>query len=491
VVKKKMNEFKKLLGIIFTFGIILLTNGMDRVYAYDRGQSIGNVSSGSAYNALLQGIGVGDGDSEFDTIEYKVLQDSGSTTPVNAGSFRVWELGLDYKSTYPAPYIYPSSITCNPSNRCTGSPINAITSGSDPVYVTAHFSAGNHLQVDHKYVIGFTANNAGNKVHLYGSSGDVLDGSCYYEDTGNMLRVDDYGDHDAFYVNKCAGVEDIYFSINGYLPPSVIQSGSAIANPLDQSALINLQGTMPVSSSQRLDILVWSSCTKSGYASYHSTTPDAHIEFYSDDCKTETIDRGNGYYYGVGWCYDPLDNSWSADGIEVPFPTDGYTCEYPVTFNLYEWSTSTRRYELIESGDIGTIGAITSGSSPTEPEPTDPIAWLAWKVKQILLEVFGFAGVDVGRIGILQDQLELHAPFAYGMAIFNFDTTAPLSSTSTPSLTLAFAPINGTSSPSFTWNGNAGVDTMLTSVRSVVSILLWCGLVAYIVLRVRSFSEKL
>jgi len=483
-------EFKKYLGSLFAFSAILLINGVGRVYAFDKGQAIGNTSSGSAYNALLQGIGAGDDDSEFETLEFKVLQDSGGDTPVNAGSFKVYELGTDYKSTYPAPAIYPSSITCSPSDRCTGSPISNMTSGSDPVYVTAHFNAGNFLQSDHKYIIGYTANNFANRLKLYGSSGNVLDeGSCYYDDSTSYGRVDVYGDHSAYYSNKCAGVEDIYFSFNGYFPPSVIQSGSAVPNPLDQTATINLEGTMPVDSSQRLDILVWSYCTKTGYASYHSTTPDAHIEFYSNDCQTETTDRGNGYYYGQGWCYDPYDTYWYADSIKVPFPTDGYTCEYPVSYNLYELKDG--RWDIIETGDIGTIGAITSGSSPDEPAPSDPIAWLAWKIKQILIDIFGFKNVDLSRVSILKDQLEQRAPFAYGMAVFAFDTTSPITSTSTPALTMAFANINGSSMPSYTWNGNAGTDTMLTSVRSVVSILLWCGLVAYIVLRIRSVSEKL
>jgi len=475
-------ELKKCLGIVLAVSAILLANGSNRVYAYS--QSLTDTVTSSAVNCGLQFLGTGIS-APLQSITIKVIN-TGGNIPVNVTSFRIVEYDdSSYTCSYPCNLNKrsPDSFTVDPPARYSG---GDITSGSGIVTIRATWNTGN-LTPNHYYTIGYTANNMGDTLKIVGTSGNPYSGGTFrysLGDGGNYCRVDMPQTY-----TTTGMLGDMYFSVDDAVEPSVIATGSQPADLTDQTIKFDLAGTMPVGSSQRLDILGWSQCTKSGYASYHSITPDAHISFYSTgngSCLTETQDNGGGYYNGAGWCYSPYNANWTATGIKFPFPNNGYTCTYPITYNLLTYANGS--WSLTQSGDITTIGNITSGSGAGQDcSGLDTGSYIVCKLKGVFSDAFGFQNIDTSEIGILGDQLKSKAPFAYAMSVFAFDTSAPAVSTSAPSLTFVFA----TSAPTYTWVPDAGIDTFLTGIRSVLSVLLWTMLVAYIVLRIRSVSEKL
>jgi hypothetical protein len=481
--KKLTYELKKCVGIIFAFSVILLANGTNRVYAYS--QSLENITSGSYVNCGIQLLGTGI-DTDLHSVTIKVYNNTGGNVPVNGWSLQIYEYDdSTYTCTYPCTLNQrsPDSWTTIPSDRRSG---DNVTSGSDPFYIRAVWNTGT-LHPNKYYIIGYKANNSGNRLKIVGTDTNAWAGGEFrwHYDQNNYCRVD----QPKTFSETGNGLQDMFFSINDAVNPTVILSGSQPPDLTDQTIKLNLSGTMPVGSQQRLDILGWSYCTKTGYASYHSTTPDAHITFYSTGngtCLTSTEDKGGGYYNGAGWCYSPYNSTWSATGIKFPYPNDGYTCQYPISYNLLTYQNGN--WTLTETGDITTLSTIPSGSGAgTDCSGLDTGSYIVCKLKTLFSDAFGFQNIDTSIIGVLTDQLNAKAPFAYAMSVFAFDTTAPLTSTSAPALTFVFA----TSAPSYTWQPDAGTDTVLTAIRSVLSVLLWGLLVAYIVLRVRSFSEKL
>jgi hypothetical protein len=468
--------------VVFTAGAVLFTNGGDRVYAYS--QSLDNITSGSAVTCGLQFLGAGVSAS-LSSLTIKVVNDGGGNVPVNNGAFQIVEYDTSaYTCVYPCSLNKrsPDSFAVTPSARYSG---GNITSGSGVVTIRAVWT-NTSMTPDHYYTVGYTGTNAGNNLKIVGTDVDVYAGGVFRYSTGdggNYCRVDQPQTY-----SHTGLLADMYFSIDDAVEPTTILSGTEPADLTDQTIKLDLAGTMQVAEHQRLDILAWSECSRSGYASYKSITPDATIQFFSNDCQTETIDKGSGYYTGAGWCFSPYNPAWTATGIKVPFPNN-YTCQYPISYNLYSWDSDHNRYILTASGDITVLSPITSGSGASANcDGLGTAEYIACKIKTTLTDVFGFNNIDTSTVNVLSDELKTKAPFAYGMAVFNFNMSAPLSSTSLPALSLVFA----TSSPTYNWTGGGvGIDSAFTTIRTALSIFLWVFLVSYIVLRIRSFSEKL
>lgn len=465
------------LGCFVVLNLVCGTNA----FAYTHAQGIKTAISSSAVDSALQSIGSGENNA-LTTLTIAVVNDSGSNVAITSGAFRVYYVDpLTEKSTYPAPHLDPDSIACNPSDRCTGSPINAITSGTGVVLITATFT-GKTLSSSYHYLIGYTAGNYGYLLKVVGSSSDVTTGSCYYDNSMSYNRPDDYGDHDAYFINKCPNVEDLYFIINGAVPPpTMIVSGSGTLDTLNNTLTFDMSGDLyVVESNYYAKIDIFSNCTRSGYASYVSQSPDVEIYAYGNECLTSTQNKGGGFYHAYEYCANTDTTTWKADEITLPHPAN-YSCDYPVTYCIY----STAPYQTPTIVSCGTLETISPDVSPTDTTCTT--FDVGCQIKKVMTDLFSFAGVNMGDITLASSELNARVPFAYTSAVFGMDWNSPTTSGTTPP-TLAFAFATG---GSYVYTPNVTLTNALNLIRPVIEVALWLMLVIYFITRVRSFAQSL
>lgn len=497
-----MNFFKKVL-VLITFCFISISFFSRDAFAIVQYDS--STIEGTARNAFFETLGTGL-TGALNTFTIKVVNNSGSNVAINAGAFPIYEFNdSSYQGAYP-PTSYkwsPSSIACNPSDRCTGFPITAITSGAGVVTVTGTFTSKT-FNASKYYIGGYFASNNGNVLKAVGSSTDLFAGSVWYDNSSSYARVDLFGAHGTYYANLLSTVSDLYFQVNGEVPdPGVSFTGDETVDILNHSITKSFSGDFyTVDDDYYADILVWRECTRTGYASDNSQSPIVHIRAEANDCNTSSVMDSPGYYTASDYCVDPVNTAWSVDNVALEYPAD-YACIYPVTYTLYqrhctfvsEWSGyHCASPTVVSEGDLGTFTpeADTSGadSNVDEPAKTDPLAWVAWKIEQILRSLFGLDNVDMDRLVFVKDEAIKRVPFAYVNEIFTLDWSAPESSGSVvPSMVFAFA--TPETITDYTYNSDSVVSGVLALIRPLFTVVIWLIFLVYLVHRVRELVVRL
>jgi hypothetical protein len=466
--------------LLLFFGFALagsLTQG--RVYAYT--QQFSTITSGSSVDCGMQTLGTGLSGS-IDEVSIRVINDTANAVPIN-NPIRIVEYDdSNYTCTYPcySNIISASSYSYYPAGRYSGS---SITAGSqEPVQITASYS-GKSFNPSKFYTVGYMASNYGNRLKIQGINYDNwVYGQFRWDRTTSYCRIDQPFNFSA----TGNGLTDMYFAFNddiGY--PYMVVSGSEVVDPLSNTVQVDLSGDfLQVDSGYSGYIQVKKVCTREGFPLIKTDIADVHIRVNAT-CETETTTIGAGFYYGYEYCDSPEDTHWKADRVSLPYPA-GYSCEYPTEYCLYD-----ENGQPIRCGDFGNIilGTITSGSeyNVEEPPKSDPIAWLGWKIGQVLTDLFSFKNVDTNQFNILKANINNHVPFAYATTIFNSDWSSPVTSGSAmPSLAFTFA-----TGGSYNYVPDGAVATVLGTIRPVLLIVLWLGLVTYIVFRVRELAHSL
>lgn len=476
-------------SVLFVSVVLLfVVFGNNVAFGYSQAEYSTVSSSVSASNIQVMGTGLS---GNVDTIT--IFANVPSDTAINNGI--LWLIEYDdnsYTCTYPCGTnkTYSTAIAVSPSNRLND---NIISGGAGVVEITGNFSKT--LNPSKYYALGYYGTDLSHKLKVYGSTSDTwANGSYRWGNDGNYPRVDALNT----YSQTGNGLSDMFFSINGELPPTFLVSGSESVNILNGVVSVDLSGDLRVVDEQYYaKIKVWSVCSADGKAGYSSQTPDVVVQVDAEDCNTTTRKVSTGFYEGEEYCNATDTTTWSADRVELPYPS-GYTCDYPVTYCIYqrqcefisEFSGYSCADEIeIECGELGTIDLTTdtSGTDYTvdEPPKTDPFGWLGWKIGQIISDAFSFNGVDMSNVATIKNELSTRAPFAYATAIFGMDWSTSAGSSTPPAMTFAFASNGGGLVDNYVYNSNSVVDNLLGLIRPVFSVGLWLSFIAYVVIRVR------
>jgi len=255
------------------------------------------------------------------------------------------------------------------------------------------------------------------------------------------------------------------------------------SSPSGQFALFDLSGeTATVSGTMRCTVRLLERCSQEGYAGWTSDSSIATIFLDATNTAATTSAIGGGFYYGHDW--GGTDNTWLAEDIQVPYNA-GYTCDYPYSVlcsdgDVYYYSDYQSNNNL-----IATPSAAFTTTLYTEPEPTDPLAWIVWKIKQTLIDLFGFKSEDIAdRRALLTNMMEQKAPFAYVEAVqFNFDTST--ASTVAGSIHIDLANTGGGILPDIDWSPPAFFNDAMGYFRQASGIFLWLAACFYIIVRIR------
>ena len=471
-------------AIIFVVLCVLLDNRNALAYT----QNISAITSGSSVDCGIQLLGTGLS-GNIDTLSIKVINDTSGGIPVDVPIRIVQYNDINYTCTYPctANIISASSFTYDPPSRYSG---GDITAGSqEPVTITAHFS-GKTFNPTKFYTAGYMASNYGNRLKILGVNFDNwVYGMFRWDRTASYCRIDNPQAYTS--AGTLLGLYDMYFAFNSDLgTPYLLPPTSESVDTLNHTVRANLSGDFLIAGSNYLGVVKASGiCTSSaGLPTIHHDYADATIRIYARDCATSTRDLGSGYYFGQDYCYSPQHTGWQARNVSLPY-SDGYSCVYDYSYCLYNDETS---YNAVVCGSLGTyeLGNPTASIPAPTCDTLDVgcwIRWLGWKIGDTFTTLFSFNGVDASQFTILKDNINTHVPFAYATTIFNSDWSSPVTSgTAMPSLAFTFA-----TGGSYNWIPDGAISNVLGTVRPVVSIVLWLGLVAYIVFRVRELSHSL
>lgn len=259
---------------------------------------------------------------------------------------------------------------------------------------------------------------------------------------------------------------------------------SSTASVSGQIVWLNLQGDTATSSATmdcRIDIL--ERCTRSGYAGWTSQTSVAKIKL-SPSYTAPTRNLGGGVFTGYGWGNPTTDSTWQADNVEVPYNA-GYSCDYPMAQICYDRNTneviSYKNYST-DPQFVATPSAGLTSTTFTEPEPTNPLSWIVWKIQQIFWGIFGVhEDFNYQVYEELKSNFESKAPFAYAVALFDMDLSAPTVATAAPTITLSFVHTLAPSFPdSVAVSAPTELVTLLSYTRPVLTMLLWLLFIAYL-----------
>lgn len=484
-IEKIKNVFKPAIAILFV-ACLCLYGRRDRVYAYS--QNISTVVSGSSVDCGLQLLGTGLS-GNIDTLSIKVINDTSGGISVNAPLRIVEYNDINYTCTYPcySNIISASSFTYDPPARYSG---GSITAGSqNPVTITANFS-GKSFNPTKFYTAGYMASNFGNRLKIAGVDFDNwVYGMFRFDRTASYCRVDNPQAYST--AGSVIGLYDMYFSTDGDMgTPYLLTPTSESVDTLNHQVRVDLAGDFLIAGSNYLGIVKASSiCTSSaGLPTIQHNFADATIRIYAKDCATSTRDLGSGYYFGQDYCYSPQHTGWQARSVALPYP-DGYQCVVDYSYCLYNDETS---YNAVVCGDLGTFQL--GNPTATIPAPTCDtldvgcwIRWLGWKIGDTFYNLFSFNGIDNSQFSSISSSLDGKIPFAYARAVYLSNWSAPITAgTAIPSLTFNFI-----GSTSVQWIPDSLATGFFGSIRPIIVVALWVGLVVYVVVRVRGLVQNL
>lgn len=465
------------------------------VFALDYSNTSGSTWQTSRRNANLQAIGQGD-DESLTTFDIWVMNDSGGNVGFNTNSIGFFKMGSNYKSSYPAPRFTPDSIDCDPSDRCTGTEITS--DPSEPVKVTANFSSA-VLSSSYYYVVGYFANNTNNKLKVLGSTDNLVsEGSCYYEDTFNYTRVDDYGDHDWTYINKCDGLEDLNYSVNGAtdIPQP---TGSMDDEDIDanyEEITIDGSGDFDVTGEgYHATINLFQHCSDTAGDFDFQDHSVAVIDWYADDSATSTTKIDEFRYIGSG--YTDTDSTYEFDGVTVPY-TYGLNCSYPGYVRVFDADGDLVYNDITDNDNTPSVEFIPSTNTSTVSQPTletendGLLSGFFSQFKKYFNYLFSFAPVQYSfqrDFDELKDLAETKAPFGYVLSAFDVDVTEPTGTDDeVDNIVLAFSDISYFTSD-YTIDPSTTIDGILNTVRTFISVALWFLFFGYVVTLTRRIQS--
>lgn len=236
----------------------------------------------------------------------------------------------------------------------------------------------------------------------------------------------------------------------------------------------------------------------------------AYVLLDANNPRTTTLYQGQSTYLGYG--FTSSVSTWEADNISFPYfntkNTDirSYTSCYHQVQNS-DGSLSTPIYDiqqqaldpssaiLYDKNLIATPSALQNVVGYAQPQctSTDIICQIVENIQAGLVILFApNATIDTEDFTNVNNAMLSRAPFAYGLAALNTNTTiAPVASTSAIGLTFDFSNITGVPIPtsykhiSYTDNGyiQSGVFAPL---RPYEVIILWTIFFMYLVFVLRS-----
>jgi hypothetical protein len=191
----------------------------------------------------------------------------------------------------------------------------------------------------------------------------------------------------------------------------------------EQQIRLDIQGdTATWSAKMSCDIKIFEYCTRTGYASYNTETPIAHI-ILENPSPNVTIEEGQGYYKGMYWGQDER-TTYEAKGVVVPFH-NGFSCQYTSQTLCTERElicTDLGCYygdTTVHTDDINTYQTtIEHNPIITAPPVTDPIQWLIYKLNEMWSNYFNPKfDWSILEIEQLKDNMVHKVPFAYFYAV--------------------------------------------------------------------------
>lgn len=236
----------------------------------------------------------------------------------------------------------------------------------------------------------------------------------------------------------------------------------------------------------------------------------AYILLNANAPRTSTLYQGQSTYLGYG--FTSSVSTWSANGITMPFynskNTDirAYTSCYHQTTNS-DGSLSTPIYDVQQQALdptspiqydptlIATPSALTNVVGYAQPQctSTDIICQIVQNVQAGLIELFApNQTIDDTDFSNVNNAMLSRAPFAYGLAALNTNTTiTPVASTSAIGLTFDFSNITGVPIPTkyqhMSYSDTGYIQTgVFAPLRPYEVIILWTIFFLYLIFILRS-----
>lgn len=234
----------------------------------------------------------------------------------------------------------------------------------------------------------------------------------------------------------------------------------------------------------------------------------AYVLLDASHPRTTTLDQGQSTYLGYG--FTSSVSTWAADNISMPYfnskNTDirAYTSCYHQTTNS-DGSLSTPIYDLrFQALDpslnnpsfpyaktlIATPSALQNNTGYVQPQctSTDIICQVMENVQNTLISLFApNQQINNESFSNVNDALAAHAPFAYGLALLNTNTSiSTVASNSATSLSFDFSHVSGVTIPTqyqhMSYSDTGSIrDTVYAPLRPYEIIILYVILLLYLI----------